>query len=251
MTRLLDPDRLLDVLGSEGEAIARAVHGAHLDAVVPHCPGLTLGETVRHVAGVYHNAMTWIRDGGKPGNWPRTPRSGQQLTDFLLSTLTELEGLLRSHDPDERCASPWPHNETYGFWRRRLAHETVVHRVDVQGAAGGPVAPVGDEVAVDGIDDVLTYWFGYRLGELGLTGTKEATVGVRAGPWNWLALSGPDGSTVRQVEPAEAEAADALVSGDPEDIYLWLWGRRFGRAKTEGDYDAAAQLWALLRLATR
>ncbi|HEY3748302.1 MAG TPA: hypothetical protein VGL80_03810 [Pseudonocardiaceae bacterium] len=44
----------------------------------------------------------------------------------------------------------------------------------------------------------------------------------------------------------------ATVSGSPMQIYLWLWGRRPDRAvDMEGNQDAIAQLWALLRLATR
>lgn len=44
----------------------------------------------------------------------------------------------------------------------------------------------------------------------------------------------------------------AVLSGEPPAVYLWLWGRLPDRAVTaDGDPDAIAQLWGLLRLATR
>jgi hypothetical protein len=46
--------------------------------------------------------------------------------------------------------------------------------------------------------------------------------------------------------------ADAAVSAAPMQLYLWLWGRApTHQAEASGDQDAVAQLWALLRLATR
>jgi hypothetical protein len=42
------------------------------------------------------------------------------------------------------------------------------------------------------------------------------------------------------------------VSGPPDQVYLLLWGRLPPRGvQWNGDGDAIAQVWALLRLATR
>ena len=45
-------------------------------------------------------------------------------------------------------------DQTVGFWYRRMALETVVHRVDVETGFGVPRA-VNAELAVDGIDEVV------------------------------------------------------------------------------------------------
>ena len=41
------------------------------------------------------------------------------------------------------------------FWIRRMAQETVIHRVDAELALGEPFAPIPDDLALDGIDEVL------------------------------------------------------------------------------------------------
>ena len=47
-----------------------------------------------------------------------------------------------------------------GFWFRRMAHETVIHRVDAELAAGLPTAHVPDDLAIDGIDEVSRFFEG-------------------------------------------------------------------------------------------
>ncbi len=62
---------------------------------------------------------------------------------------------MRTADP----ATPtWTMTDPEGvaaFWLRRAGHETTVHRVDVQQAAGVTVAPVPADRAVDGVGGFL------------------------------------------------------------------------------------------------
>jgi hypothetical protein len=133
-----------------------------------------------------------------------------------------------------------------------MAHETTVHRVDVQAAAGGPVHPVDPEVALDGIDELLFLWFGYRLGELRMSATQHGTVALSAADRRWLAIFEPGRSTARRVGEADARGADAIVSGTPMEVYLWSWGRLPDQSvRIAGDQEAVAQLWTLLRPATQ
>lgn len=251
---LIDYGRLLDAMGIEAELLVTAAHGARSSALVPGCPGLTLGETVRHVGSVYRLVDTWI--GGedpqrRSTGWQPEPEQGQSAEDYLRAGLAELLPSLRDAPPDSECSTWWPEDTSFGFWRRRMAHETTVHRIDVQGAAGREVGPVPTDIAVDGIDEVLTLWFERRLAMLGVTGTRAARVSVCSGGREWLVSSGPDGGHTERVEPGSSEA-DAVVAGEPQQTYLWLWGRVPHHAvSTGGDEDAVAQLWALLRLATR
>ncbi|GLZ38623.1 maleylpyruvate isomerase N-terminal domain-containing protein [Actinokineospora sp. NBRC 105648] len=254
MTALIDDDRLLDVLEAEGTLLAASAEGADHDRPVLSCPGLTLGETVRHVGSVYRMAVTWIRTGDRPTRWQRQPDDGQSVEDYLRDGLRVLLGELEAHRADEPCPSWHPDARHYGFWRRRMAHESTVHRVDVQSAAGGEVAEVAEEVAVDGVDEALTLWFTHRLAVLGVSGTRRASVAVRTAGHTWLTEVTTDSTAAAPVPPLAASTADATVTARPQELYLWLWGRRavFGKdIQTEGDVDAVAQLWALLRLATR
>ena len=61
---------------------------------------------------------------------------GQDSLDFMRSGAEAVIAELAAHDEDEPCATWWPEQQNYGFWRRRLAHETTLHRMDIQGAAG-------------------------------------------------------------------------------------------------------------------
>ena len=256
---LVDQDRLWQVLGAESEVLAASVRGARLESVIPGCPGLTLGETARHVGSQYRMVWRWLRDGQQPGEWQREPGPNRDLADFVRTGAAPLLAELAAHQPDEPAPTWWPEEQNYGFWRRRMAHETTVHRYDVQGAAGMVPDEVPDDIALDGIDEVLTLWFLHRLAVLGVSGTRDQVVLVRTGGLEWLTRAGTDHTSTRRPfdpvdadEPVAADVANATVSGDPMQVYLWLWGRRPDRAvDMEGSEDAIAQLWALLRLATR
>lgn len=251
---LVDYGRLLDVLGVEAELLAETASDAAEEASVPACPGLTLGETVRHVGSVYRAVHAWVAGGGRPAEWPRQPVGAESAAEFVRSGITSLVEMLATHPPEERCATWWPEDETYGFWRRRMVHETTVHRVDVQDAAGRQLSTVAEDIALDGVDEALMLWFGHRLGLLGLSGNRAASVAVRTGGREWVARTSRERATAELRAGGEVEPVDATVSGEPMQVYLWLWGRRPTRGdvvRTEGDDDAVAQLWALLRLATR
>jgi hypothetical protein len=133
-----------------------------------------------------------------------------------------------------------------------MAHETTVHRVDVQAAAGGPVHSIDAEVALDGIDELMFLWFGHRLGELQMSSPGHGTVALSAADRRWLAVFEPDRSTAHRVGEAEACGADASVSGTPMEVYLWSWGRLPDQSvRISGNQEAVAQLWTLLRPATQ
>ncbi|MGH3626761.1 MAG: maleylpyruvate isomerase family mycothiol-dependent enzyme [Sciscionella sp.] len=249
---LLAGDRYLPLLHGEAELIVYSARGGRPDLPVPGCPGMTLAEIERHLGAVYRSAEAWLRDGARPHSWQRQPELGQSLEDYLRSGLAALVDRLKAAPASEPAATWWPRDATNGFWRRRMTHETTVHRVDVQYARGVEISPIEPDLAVDGIDEVLRLWFGHRALELGLSGTKRASVLIRTAERKWLAVTGSEKVDVRRVPAGEEPATDAVISGEPMWLYLWLWGRlSIHQAEVQGDRDAVAQLWALLRLATR
>jgi len=253
---LVGYDRLLEVIGIEGELLAGSATGANPDADVPGCPGLKLSETVRHVGSLYRMVLAWVRAGDRPTAWQREPDEGQSVVDYFRAGLRAVIDHLSAHDPEENCPTWWPAHQNYGFWCRRLAHETTVHRADVQGAAGMSQGTVAEDTAVDGVDEILALWFSHRLDVLGVSGTRDGRVKIRTGGREWIARATPTGTSVRRVEPgggvAGVDGVDGTVFGDPMSMFLWLWGRLPPHFVTrEGSDDAIAQLWALLRLATR
>lgn len=241
---------LVDVIALEAERLALSVEGQRPERQVPACPGLNLGETARHVGSTYRMVSSWLRDGEQPRVWQREPLPGEGLADYVRAGAAPLVERLAAHRADDPCGTWWPEEQNYGFWARRLAHESTVHRMDVQSAVGLPLDPVADDVAEDGIDEVLSLWLGHRLDVLGVRGTRPSAVAIRAGGRAWTARTGPEPATADLAAPGER--ADGEVAGAPVQVYRWLWGRIPDReVETSGDHDAIAQLWALLRLATK
>ncbi|MGH3787026.1 MAG: maleylpyruvate isomerase family mycothiol-dependent enzyme [Pseudonocardiaceae bacterium] len=252
---LIDYGRMLEIIELEGELMLRTAARALPYAAqteVPGCPDFTLEETLRHVGSVHRVIRLWVRDGRRPQHWQRAPSDGNDLVAFVRTGLDELLAELGRHDPAEPCDTWWPADRTHGFWRRRMAHETTVHRVDVEAAAGGPVHAIDPDVALDGIDELMFLWFGHRLGELKMSSPRRGAVALAAADRRWLATFEPGRSTARRVEEADTRTADAVVNGTPMELYLWSWGRLPDQSvRISGDQEAVAHLWTLLRPATQ
>lgn len=251
-TALIDHGRLLEEIGQQAELLVAAAGSVSPDTPVRVCPGWTVGEVVRHVGSAYRAALTWLIEGRRPQQWQREPAPGQTVEDYLREGLAELTAVFARHDPSDPAAGWWTADPTYGFWYRRMAHETTIHRLDVEEAAGLERSDVTVEMALDGVDEALLLWFDHRLPRLGLSGTRDGSVVLRSRDRVWITHAGPGRTTAQRCDTAEMPRSDAVVSGSALSMYLWLWGReRPGVVTVEGDDDAAGQLWALLRLATR
>lgn len=247
----VDHGRLLEAFSVEAQLLGEVAHSASPDSPVPTAPGWTLNELLKHVGAVYWQVLGWIRDGRRPESW-REPLPGQPVVDFYSTARAELEVELANHDPATRATTWWSADPTHGFWRRRMLHETLVHRVDAENAAGIGDSAVPDDLAADGVDEALTLYFGHKLTTMGISGTRNGTVGFHTGGHSWIARAGPGETEAWRCSPREADAADAIVTGSPANVYLWLWGRvPVTMVHTDGDHELSAQAWALLRLATR
>jgi hypothetical protein len=57
---------------------------------------------------------------------------------------------------------------------------------------------------------------------------------------------------VTRLAATDQSVEDGAIDGDPQTVFLWLWGLMPDRfVRPAGDLDAIAQLWGLLRLAMR
>jgi hypothetical protein len=129
------------------------------------------------------------------------------------------------------------------MWSRRQAHETAIHRVDAELAAGRTVAHLSalePAFAADGVDELLTCFVPRR--STGLRADSPTTLGVRCidDEAAWVLTIGPDGVTVsagagRPDTDSTANAACTL-RGAAADLYLALWNRVGSERLTiEGD----------------
>jgi uncharacterized protein (TIGR03083 family) len=174
------------------------------------------------------------------GLLPQPPED--EVLDWYRTTLAQLVVDLRAlGDPDRPVYSFAPGHQRAGFWPRRMAQETTVHRVDAEQAARRPVGVIDPGFAVDGIDEVFTV-FVPALGA-GRSPGDGRTVHLHAtdADGEWLIRFAP-GDLV--VERGHAKG-DAAVRGPAAQLLLWLWGRRpLDGLEVHGDQDAVEHLRA-------
>jgi uncharacterized protein (TIGR03083 family) len=236
----LSPEAYLRHLRADGDRMA-SLADRDLDAVVPACDGWTARDALVHTGAVFSHKVACIRDGARPVDderWSQGPADDQELPAWFRERLDELVAELESRGPDAPAFTWYDRDQTVGFWYRRMAQEAAVHRVDVE-SAYDLVRPVPDALAVDGVDEVLDRFLRYDAAEVGPDGPGRGTVAVRTGAHVWRVGLRPDDIDL-STRPGPA---DAVVSGEPSELLLWLWGRRPDTAVTrEGDLDAVAGL---------
>lgn len=228
-------------LRRDGAGLADAAGKAGLDAPVPSCPDWRVRDLVAHTGGVHRWAAAYVTTGR------REPYSEEQEEAFfdapgdagLLAWFraghTALADAIEAADPDLDCyaflAAPSPRR----FWARRQAHETAVHRVDAQLAAG--LQPrVDPGFAADGLDELFGGFLARRGASLATGAPVRIAVRAKDADCAWTIAFEP-GSRERVTVPA-AEPADLTLIGPAADLYLLLWNRA-GTERITPDGDAA------------
>jgi uncharacterized protein (TIGR03083 family) len=254
----METARYLDCLATDYTLLRDAASSAGSGRPVPSCPDWTAADLVTHVGHVYLHKAAVMRDGKWPDPWPP---EGLPADPFAVLDLgyRELTAEFASRQPDEPSLTWFGPEQTVGFWIRRMAQETVVHRMDAQLAAGEPVTPAPDDLAIDGVDEILKRFLAYgsvewpeeyatvRGGHLASDAGTD-TIVVTAGPVSFTVRPAP---TSVSVADGAAAAARAEVSASRDPMLRWLWGRAGDEAVTvAGDPEWAAYLHRLLRSVT-
>lgn len=211
-----------DVLLRADAARLREVAGMGLTAPVPSCPGWTVADVVTHTAEVYSHKVACTVLGHQPDPWPPPEWQGREPIAAFDGALADLLSLFDSHGPDRPSHTWWPPDQTVGFWMRRMALETAVHRVDVE-LGHDVVTPVDADLARDGIDELLVMMLaGDEWAQHGTKAPVDAVVRVTSPGRSWTVALDADAVTVDR--SADGDAA-LEITGDPSALYLWLWGR--------------------------
>ncbi len=247
----MDEERFLECLETDYLRLREVAEGA-LDRTVPTCPDWTGADLVQHVAEVFLHKTETMRQGAWPTPWP--PEAPADRLAALDDSYRRLVAEFTHRDPADHALTWYGPDQTVGFWLRRMAHETVVHRLDAELAAGMPHAPVPADLAVDGIDELLTCFLVYASDEypdeLGdhLADCDGRTVQIATGGVGWQVRLGPAAVTVER-GVADAEAG---VSGEPGDVLRWVW-RRAGDevVRLDGNRWATGKLRTLLGVTTQ
>jgi uncharacterized protein (TIGR03083 family) len=223
----------------DGPLLRAAAASAGPDAAVPSCPGWTVRDLVRHLGGVHRWATSivatprtepWPVDLEEVvGSWP----DDATLLDWFDDGCQGLAAALERARPDLACWTFLRAPSPLAMWARRQAHETAMHRVDVELAAGAQVTQFTAPFAADGVDELLTCFI--TRGSSALRADEPRTLGVRCtdAADNWLVRIGPDAA---RTTPIGTDTPDCTLSGRAADIHLALWSRpELAALAIEGD----------------
>lgn len=222
----------------EGEEFASLICPEHLTAAVPGCPGWDLERLVGHMGRLYFAVAEQIRRRAVsrvPKEEVPHPPGGAEMAGWFSESLAGLLAQLESLEPDEEIWT-WANEQTGGFYHRRMAHETAIHRWDAQSAIGDPEGFNGN-FAADGVDEML-YVAIPMMQELRNAARPEGSLHLHRtdGEGEWLCWM-QDG---RLCVKREHGRADAAVRGTAEQLILALW-ERIGLEQLEvfGDGEVA------------
>ncbi len=196
---------------------------------MPTCPDWQLRDLVRHLGGVHRWATGFVLGAGvQPpdgdlerfvGGWPVDADLVAWFRDGHRALVEALASAPADLDTWTFLDAPTP----LAFWARRQAHETAIHRVDAESAAGD-VTGFPSAFAADGIDELLLRFVG-RPGRT-LAGREAAFDGPAChGCAPQLARDVRAIGFQTQADPIDADA-ELVVTGDASTLYVMLWNRR-------------------------
>lgn len=223
-------DFWIGVLRAEGPAFAAAITEAPPETPVLSCPGWTVTDLARHLGGVYHWVHSFAGSGATTPperRRPVEPPTDVAPLEFWRQGYDKLMQLFDGLDPEAPAWNWAPQPKRAGFWPRRMAHETAVHRWDAQLAVAAG-EPIEAKLAADGISEVLDTWL--PAGRRKTTGQWHGVVHLSASDaaqdW-YLRLRGEgvallDTATILDHDERRARVE---VTGTASDLLLALWGR--------------------------
>lgn len=239
----IDHTTLLDAVEQNGN---RLLEAAEYDpsAQIEACPDWDVAKLVVHMGQVHH-FLTGLAGAGsaeRPTPQPIEVPEGDPATliEWERDVLGRLLETLRANDADAP-AWTWGTEQTVGWITRRMAHENLIHRWDVEQAVMAPTEIDGD-LAADGIDEVIHVGlqrsanpktvYNYPAGSLHLHRTD--------GHGEWLLVPGDDGTTLTATR--EHAKGDVAVRAKGADLLLYIWGRSMKNLDVFGDM-ALAEAW--------
>ena len=230
------------------ERLAVAVAWSDLRAPVPSCPGWSTYDLVVHLGNVHAWAATIVETGQAAVEQNDAPASARPrvVSAWYAGKAEDLYEVLRAADPDAPCWNFAFGSGTARFWPRRQLHETTVHQVDLDLAAGR-ATELAPAVCLDGVDEVLRV-FVNRMHQRGYPARLDRPLAITASDTGdtWVVRPrlrpgsspmvpaqpvGPATETVPDLTPSvehRRSATDAVadrVEAPAEVLYRMLWKR--------------------------
>ena len=236
----------LAALQRAGDDLARVADRSTLDSPVPSCPDWRVRDLVQHT-GAVHRWATHIVDTAQPTRPPSAERDriaktwgpDAELIDWFRAGHRDLLAALRAAPDELSCYAFLPADSPRAFWARRQAHETTIHRIDAQLAAGEPT-PVEPATALDGVDELLRGFFGRGApppaegSSQPIEGPPPPVDGPAAGGRLLLVTASDagrswplriDADRIEFDPGADPGSADCVLTGPSAVLYPALWNR--------------------------
>lgn len=220
-------------LRAEGLRLGEVAAATPLSLPVPGCPEWDVEALLRHVGGVHRWAAGIVRERlmARPNRDDHGPGDREGLIAWYRDGHLELLDALARAAPDELCWTWLPGSRPLAFWARRQAHETAIHRLDVE-QAGGTATPFPAVAAADGVDELLT--LAALRGRVPDGGGRRLHLAATDTPGEWVIELHPDCLIVRSGD----SDGDLSVRAPATDLFALVMNRREATGlDLEGDAD--------------
>lgn len=238
----LAKDVYLGAIERDGQLLISAGE-RNLGAVIPACPGWTVQTVLMHLGRVYESVTEHVRSGATEmiRHANTSSPDGFELVEWFRQTHGSLLDALRAAEPDQPV---WTSSDdkTVGYYLRRMAHETAMHRYDAE-AASGPAVPFDGDLAADGIAEFYETLLPVVIGRKPLTlpaGSLHLHRSDGEGEWMVKAVDGAVALT------NEHGKGDAAVRGPASDLFVFVWHRGMPDTLQIFGDEAVARAWSAL-----
>ena len=225
----MDRSTALDSLDLESSRFLVAVSNgaAPLDTPLPTCPGWDVAQLVNHLGVIYSRVALVVSarrtDAPDRNELPTIPDGEAQLGWFAEQRAAVLAALETADD--DTLVWNWTKDSPglTSFWSRRLVHETLIHRVDVELAQGSEPAHGYPEVATDTVTEFFELFYPRFESQILAAGLGDSmhlhATDVPGAEWT---LDPRAGGTSITREHAKAGVA---LRGSAFELACWTWGR--------------------------
>jgi uncharacterized protein (TIGR03083 family) len=215
-----------------------------LGGVIPACPGWTVQTVLMHLGRVYRSVAEQVRTQStemiRHANTPAL--ESIELIAWFREGHADLLDALRAAQPTQPAWTWSDDDRTAGFYFRRMALETAMHRYDAEAAAATPV-PFDTDLAADGVAELYEVVLPITLRR------REVTL-----PSGSLHLHRSDGEGEWMLKATEGTIAvthehgkgDAAVRGPASDLFVFAWHRGLPDTLQIFGDEAVARAWAAL-----
>jgi uncharacterized protein (TIGR03083 family) len=258
----VDKPLYIRTLRNDAEKIAQLAR-TDIDVSLPSCPGWTLSSLVAHLGSIYTEVAKNITEGqgqdvvqsledlGLPPDihaWfaAKCEASARPagVTAWFAEAASRLIVIFEQSDPGQPAWTWFAPQQNVGFWMRRMANETSIHRWDGQ-TAFGKAEPIDAHLAADGIDEMLTVYAPQNC-------RPQSTLDGRGETYRFSRSDGAGEWTVRfqerdtQVGPRAGDP-DVVITGTASDLVLFLWHRISAESlAVSGDGSLVSRYFELL-----